>query len=342
MSETLEEITCRHKKELKSFEGEKRGAIKTAKSRGKKGKGAVKEAEFKYEALERDLKERHEMELDQLTNGGGGDGDAVAQEEVADAATTNNSDTSKEETTSTQPTTPSSEQIEETKRKNAIEKKLKKKNAQRQKEIDRENRIKEENSMAGPSRRQMEMEALQALYLHQRGLVVQEVEADGNCLYRAVGVQCRRLGLESTVGDNAQLGEGCYGKMRSICADVLMGSNREEYEPFAECGEGHDASDGNGGNHPATFEEYVSNVRSTSTWGGQLELRALSEALKCPIVVFSAEGTPLTMGAEYASGGKVEDDDSDDDGWDKKKALLLSFHRHYYALGEHYNSVIPK
>ena len=50
------------------------------------------------------------------------------------------------------------------------------------------------------------------------------------------------------------------------------------------------------------------------------------------------------MGAEYAVADGVEGDDQDDDdkGWDKKKALLLSFHRHYYALGEHYNSVLPK
>ena len=75
-----------------------------------------------------------------------------------------------------------------------------------------------------------------------------------------------------------------------------------------------------------------------------VQVRALSEGLKCPIVVFSAEGAPLTMGAEYAVSVGIEGDDQDDDdkGWDKKKALLLSFHRHYYALGEHYNSVTPK
>ena len=139
--------------------------------------------------------------------------------------------------------------------------------------------------------------------------------------------------------------ENCYDKIRNICADVLMGSNRAEYEPFAECGEGYSAAGGgeneHHGNHPATFEEYVRNVRSTSTWGGQLELRALSEGLKCPIVVFSAEGPPLKMGAEYS---QVEAEGGSDDveGWDKNKALLLSYHRHYYALGEHYNSVVPK
>ena len=74
-----------------------------------------------------------------------------------------------------------------------------------------------------------------------------------------------------------------------------------------------------------------------------VQVRALSEGLKCPIVVFSAEGAPLTMGAEYAVANGVEGEQDDDDKcWDKKKALLLSFHRHYYALGEHYNSVTPK
>jgi OTU domain-containing protein 6 len=100
--------------------------------------------------------------------------------------------------------------------------------------------------------------------------------------------------------------------------------------------------------HPATFEEYVHNVRSTSVWGGQLELRALSEGLKRPIVVFSAESPPLIMGAEYLAPTRIQDSgvsssgNSDDDDWDVNSALLLSFHRQYYALGEHYNSVIPQ
>ena len=78
-TETLEELTARHKKELKSFEGEKRAAIKTAKSKGKKAKGAVKDAEFKYDGLERDLKERHRLEMAQLN--GTGEGDVTAQEQ---------------------------------------------------------------------------------------------------------------------------------------------------------------------------------------------------------------------------------------------------------------------
>ena len=62
----MDELTARHRREIKSLEGEKRAALKNAKSKGKKAKAAIKEAEFKYEGLERDLKERHRQELEAL------------------------------------------------------------------------------------------------------------------------------------------------------------------------------------------------------------------------------------------------------------------------------------
>ena len=49
---TIEELTAKHKKEIKALEGEKRAAIKNAKSRGKKAKAIVKETEFQYEGLD--------------------------------------------------------------------------------------------------------------------------------------------------------------------------------------------------------------------------------------------------------------------------------------------------
>ncbi|KAL3780122.1 hypothetical protein ACHAWO_011578 [Cyclotella atomus] len=119
-----------------------------------------------------------------------------------------------------------------------------------------------------------------------------------------------------------------YTQIRSLCADTLL-QHAEEYEPFAELD--HDA------NHPAeNYDEYVRHVRETNTWGGQLELRALSCALKVPVVVFSAEGPPLTMGKEFG-----EEENDGELGYGEKKAVLVSFHRYYYALGEHYNSVVP-
>lgn len=52
--------------------------------------------------------------------------------------------------------------------------------------------------------------------------------------------------------------------------------------------------------------------------------QALSTALEVPMEVFSAMSPPLLLGQEH-------------DG----APLLLSYHEHYYALGAHYNSVVP-
>ena len=37
------------------------------------------------------------------------------------------------------------------------------------------------------------------------------------------------------------------------------------------------------------FESFCERVASSKDWGGQLELRALSEALRMPILVFAAD-----------------------------------------------------
>ena len=66
-------------------------------------------------------------------------------------------------------------------------------------------------------------------------------------------------------------------------------------------------------------------MASTPEWGGQVELLALSSVLKRPIEVIQAEGTPMVVGEQFTA-----------------SRLLLTYHRHAYGLGEHYNSVQPK
>ena len=324
-NESMEDLVTRHKKEWKALEGEKRAALKNAKSMGKKAKAKIKEVEFKYEGLERDMKERQRTEVAAFNDDGTeveiapvSDTAEDADDPVADKHVSFSRDT--HDTPSQLDTQQSSHITAELKRQKALEKKLKKKASEKQKELDREARIAEENASAGPSRRILEIDSMKCHYLAPNKLRIEDVPADGNCLYRAIGVQAIRLGLLSDK-------EADYVQMRQLCADILL-RERNEYEPFAELD--HDTA------HPATtYDEYVEHVKSTSTWGGQLELRALSHGLKCPIVVFSAEGPPLTMGQEFESGSGEED------GWAKKKAVLISFHRYYYDLGEHYNSVVP-
>jgi len=91
-----------------------------------------------------------------------------------------------------------------------------------------------------------------------------------------------------------------------------LNKKREDYAPFCEYT-----------NNIKTFDEYVDSVRSSNEWGGHLELRALAEGLRRPIVVYSAAQPKLVMG--------------DDDG---SNPVLLSYHLHYYSLGEHYNQIV--
>ncbi len=55
------------------------------------------------------------------------------------------------------------------------------------------------------------------------------------------------------------------------------------------------------------------------------QLRALSQVLRRPFEVVQAEGRPVVIGEEFLDSSSTP--------------VLLTYHRHMYGLGEHYNSV---
>ena len=74
-------------------------------------------------------------------------------------------------------------------------------------------------------------------------------------------------------------------------------------------------------------------------WGGHPELRALATALLTPIIVHEAGAPPLVIAPitdEHLRSGIQASGPASS----TSAGLQLSFHRHYYALGEHYNSVV--
>ncbi|XP_058791972.1 deubiquitinase OTUD6B-like [Phymastichus coffea] len=71
------------------------------------------------------------------------------------------------------------------------------------------------------------------------------------------------------------------------------------------------------------YEKYCDSVGETSAWGGTVELQVLANILKCPIEVIQASGVPYIVGEEY----------------EQTRKLILTYHRHMYQLGAHYNSV---
>ena len=106
------------------------------------------------------------------------------------------------------------------------------------------------------------------------------------------------------------------GTSGSLCADTLS-EHQDEFAPFCEYTD-----------DITSFDEYLSKVRNSAEWGGHLELRALGIALGRPILVYSVQSgaKPLAI-HELEEGSGAE-------------PILLSYHLHYYALGEHYNQVV--
>jgi OTU domain-containing protein 6 len=105
-----------------------------------------------------------------------------------------------------------------------------------------------------------------------------------------------------------------------LCADTLT-AHEADFAPFCEYDDETD-----------TFSSYVNAVRNSSQWGGHLELRALSLALNRPIFVFSAD--TVASKEPLVIDGRTEKVDAEE-------PIRLSYHLHYYALGEHYNMVVP-
>eukprot|EP01122_Echinamoeba_exundans_P011541 TRINITY_DN4618_c0_g1_i2.p1 TRINITY_DN4618_c0_g1~~TRINITY_DN4618_c0_g1_i2.p1 ORF type:complete len:378 (+),score=112.57 TRINITY_DN4618_c0_g1_i2:33-1166(+) len=140
--------------------------------------------------------------------------------------------------------------------------------------------------------------------LEPMGLKIREIVPDGNCLYTSLSEQ---LSLHGKTGYTWSL--------LRIMAGNYMEENPDDFEPFMDLPS------------PDQYKAYCAKVKSDpSTWGSQLEIKALVNQLRVPIHIYTADAPVVKMGEEFA-----EDEEE----------LLVAFHKHAYALGEHYNSIVP-
>jgi OTU domain-containing protein 6 len=146
-----------------------------------------------------------------------------------------------------------------------------------------------------------EMSKIEAL-LSANKLSIFMIEPDGNCLFEAVSHQ---LSYNSNLTYH-------QAELRKMAAQYIN-SNVDKYAPFIDYEE----------HGVATVEEYCGLVCRNGWWGGDLEMDALANALKAKITVFKADG-PYSFGP---------DDDS-------VLTVNISFHRHQFTLGAHYNSLV--
>ncbi|XP_010971933.1 OTU domain-containing protein 6A [Camelus bactrianus] len=169
-------------------------------------------------------------------------------------------------------------------------------------ERERQERIAEGETEQLASYRHDEEEKLRTI-LGAKNLEMKNITADGQCMYRAIQDQ---LVFSVTVES-----------LRKRTADYMR-KHIDEFLPFfcdTETGNAYSRDD---------FLGYCDDIVGNLSWGGLLELRALSHVLQTPIEVIQAESPALVFGVEYT-----------------KRPLTLVHTRYSCSLGEHYNSVKP-
>ncbi|XP_053102048.1 deubiquitinase OTUD6B isoform X2 [Hemicordylus capensis] len=172
-------------------------------------------------------------------------------------------------------------------------------------EKEREERIAEAEIENLTGARHLESQKL-AHILSKRQLEIKQIPSDGHCMYRAIEDQLREQQNSWTVAT-----------LRSQTSEYIR-SHTDDFLPFL--------TNPNTGDlySQEEFEKYCYDIANTAAWGGQLELRALSQILQTPIEVVQMDSPPIIVGEEY-----------------NRKPLTLVYMRHAYGLGEHYNSVKP-
>jgi OTU domain-containing protein 6 len=169
----------------------------------------------------------------------------------------------------------------------------------------RESDIQQGEEANKTSARQLESKAINRI-LKSRNLVLYHIKSDGDCLYNAIRHQLEFYGIYHSVES-----------LRKISADYIR-ANKDELIFYMPSSRGDDIMS------QEEFDEYCDQVENTKAWGSQIEIQALSNSLKLKIEILQSEGRPTISGEN------------------SKIHLIVTYHRHFYGLGEHYNSTSSK
>ena len=170
-------------------------------------------------------------------------------------------------------------------------------------------RIRKEAESEEPliDRAKIELEKL-APKLAKLNMVIHNIVADGHCLFNAISHQLK-IRMDKVV---------TCKELRSLAVKHIR-ANKEEFLPFLLS-----FFEENGG---GSLDEYCDRMENEAVWGGQPEIKALANELNVSIHVIQVDAPDLVMSPSIVSS-------SDDD-----KTLYISYHKHQYGLGEHYNSL---
>jgi OTU domain-containing protein 6 len=144
--------------------------------------------------------------------------------------------------------------------------------------------------------------------LKSKGLQLKEVISDGNCMYYAIADQCLA---------KLNMIKSCQELRNAACEHMLK--NPDDYRPFCASEDGELMDE-------EAFNEYCMKIKDPRVWGSSIELKALAEVFNVLIEVVQADGAGILIGESEMP---------------NKEKLTLTYHRHMFGSGEHYNSTQP-
>lgn len=283
-----DELTKKHKKQRKELQSKIQSLKKSVPKGDKKKKKEITE---EIARLEKELEEQITKELNELK--------ANTEQQNVDENCENITENKDE-------AGDNSDDIQ-TNTNIRVSRAQRRRNKKASEERDREKRITEQLEQNKRGSRAVEMNQIKDK-LKTMNLKLYNIEADGNCLYCAVIHQ-----LDMIRDEHYEVTD-----LRRITAQFIR-DHKDDFLPFM-----YNEMDDNAIVSEEHFESYCNEVATTKLWGGQLELRALSNYLKCPIKIIQANGPPTVQGESFTG-----------------PELTITYHRHLYRLGEHYNSTVP-
>ncbi|KAK2195252.1 bifunctional OTU domain/Papain-like cysteine peptidase superfamily [Babesia duncani] len=143
-------------------------------------------------------------------------------------------------------------------------------------------------------------------------LKIFKILGDGNCLFRAIQHQLKHV-HECTDDPGVPLLD--HESLRKMSVQCLL-KNRSMYEVFVVNSEDSCTDED-------AYMAYCKKMAKEGEWGGDIEIKALSQELCCSIAVYTDQPQPIVYGNENC-----------------KFTLNISFHKHAYAIGGHYNSLV--
>ncbi|OMH84125.1 OTU domain-containing protein 6B [Zancudomyces culisetae] len=177
----------------------------------------------------------------------------------------------------------------------------------------------EKEALDMPNYEELESAAIKNT-LKQDNLRMYEIKADGHCLYSAI----------SYVLKAEKNKEYSVSELRRIAGDYIR-DNMNDFAPFMDI----DMDD------EQAFLEHIDEIKYTALWGGQIEITALSQALGIEIHIYSASNDYYSSGAGGYKCTVLKIGEGSERGTTESgEAVKLSFHKHAYGLGEHYNAVL--